>query len=166
MNIGWNMYFWKIDELVEDFRSNNVSQKEEFKYFITFSIISVIMSDKYFSLGGNYNLYDFLDTVSLIAVSLWGIWHCYKINSTGDNSDFITRMICIGFPAALRVLAIVVPIMFLVGFIQVYFLEEAGLDESLYEDTTVSDVLMIALIGLTYYFYLATKIKAVSIKTP
>ena len=160
------MYFWKIDELIEDFKLNNVSQKEEFKYYISFSIIGVIMSNKYFNLGGNYNIYDFLDTVILIAVSAWGIWHCYKANSSGDNSNFITRIICIGFPAALRVLTIVVPIMFLIGFIEVYFLEDAELGGSLYEYTTVFDFLMTALFVLTYYLYLAIKIRAVSIENP
>jgi hypothetical protein len=32
------MYLWKVDSLVEDFKSGKVTQKEEFKYALLFTI--------------------------------------------------------------------------------------------------------------------------------
>ena len=39
------MYLWKVDSLVEDFKSGKVTQKEEFKYMLLFVAIMVLASD-------------------------------------------------------------------------------------------------------------------------
>ena len=158
------MYFWKVDKLIEDFKSNSVSQKDELKYLLIYFILMAVFSDRFFSLGSDYNIYDFLSTVSLVAVTFWGIWHCYKANSSGDNTDFITRMMCIGFPVIVRVVAVALPLGLLIGVIHGLFLVDGISEEELYSEypSDVFDVILIGIIGIAYYIYLASKIKAVS----
>ena len=50
------MYFWKVDELVEDFKSNNVSQEEELKYAIFSTILISVALDPLLCIGISYNI--------------------------------------------------------------------------------------------------------------
>ncbi len=38
----------------------------------------------------------------LFAVVIWGIRYCYQKNKAGDDKDFIKRMVCLSFPAAIQ----------------------------------------------------------------
>jgi hypothetical protein len=56
------MYLWKVDKLVEDFKSGKVSQKEEFKYMLLFTVLMIFASDPFLYVGSSYNIYDFVGT--------------------------------------------------------------------------------------------------------
>ncbi len=73
------MYLWKVDKLVDDFKSDEVNQKEEFKYMLTFTIIMSLLTDPFLYIGSSYNINDFANTVLIIMISVWGIYYCYKI---------------------------------------------------------------------------------------
>jgi len=100
----------------------------------------------------------------LLAVSAWGIYYCYKINSAGDNKDFIVRVMCIGLPVVIRVLVILIPIMILVGFFEAMFSGGLTADKSNIDnyETTVYSAFSMVIATIVYYIYLAKKIKAVS----
>jgi hypothetical protein len=66
------VYIWKVDQLVEDFKAGKVSQKEEFKYMLLFTVFLTLITDPFLSIGSSYNLYDFMSTVSLLAISACG----------------------------------------------------------------------------------------------
>jgi len=158
------MYLWKVDSLVADFKSDSVSQKEELKYMILSTIMMLFISDPLFHIDSPYTIYDAVSSILLLAISVCGTYCCYKINAAGDNKDLIARLMCIGLPAVIRVLVIALPILILLGII-VGILSAGSWMEEPRAEAHAAPALELAwtvLVGGTYYFYLARKIKAVS----
>ena len=158
------MYFWKVDQLVDDFKSEKVSQKEEFKYMLLFTVLITAMTDPFLYIGSSYNLYDSINSVSMLVVSILGVYYCYKINSEGDNKNFIVRIMCIGLPVMVRVLAFMIPVLILGSIIEEINTEET-IDSDLYE-TSIFMVIATVVFVVSYYLYLAKKIRAVSSPLP
>ncbi len=158
------MYLWKVDKLVADFKADKVSQKEEFKYMLLFSVLMIVASDPHVYVGSSYNIYDFVITMLMLAVSVCGVYYCYKINSARDNKDFIVRVMCIGLPVCIRVSVVLFPIIFLLQVLERFLSEELTADGSNTEvyETTVYRVAISFIFIVPYYVYLAKKIRAVS----
>ena len=158
------MYLWKVNQLVDDFRSNRVTQKEEYKYMLLFTVLTVLTSDPLLYIDSSYNIYDSLTSIACLAVCVWGIHHCYKINSVGDNKDFILRIMCIGLPVGVRILVIFIPIFILGGFLEAFLVDMFTEDEpepEVYE-TTVYLVATVVIALASYFVYLGKSIRAVS----
>jgi hypothetical protein len=155
------MYFWKVDKLVDDFKTGKVSQKEEFKYMLAFTVLMALITDPVFSETTPYNLYSAINTISLIIVSILGVYYCYKVNEAGDNKDFIVRVICIGLPVYVRVLTFGIPIIFVGAIIYdvIYGFEKMNGDVN---ETSIYSLAAGVVATVLYYVYLATKICAVS----
>lgn len=155
------MYLWKVDSLVDDFKSGQVSQREELKYMLLFTIVMALASDPLAHIGSSYNFYDAIDSVLIIGISILGIYSCYKINKNGDNREFIVRMMCIGLPVMIRTLVVFVPVFFIGGILEMAFLDSAPDDDEFYETTAVQAAMLPAYVA-AYYWYLSMKIRAVS----
>ena len=157
------MYLWKVDNLVDDFRTDKVSQKEEFKYMLFYSVLIPLSTDP-FLIGNSsyYNVNDFLISISILAISIWGIYYCYKINSSGDNKYFYVRVSCIGVPVFIRVFAAFITAMSLM-----FFYPEPLVEEILEEDyqTQAYEVVITVTFLFIIYFYLGKKMRAVSSQT-
>jgi len=157
------MYLWKVDSLVEDFKSGKVSQKEEFKYMLLFTITIILASDPALYIGSAYNSYDTLSSVLMLGISIFGVYYCYKLNSSGDDKDFIVRITCIGLPVMVRVLAVIIPVSIIGGILESIFLYPESLDEETF-GSTPTQVVSISVFIAAYYWYLSIKIKTVSSK--
>lgn len=155
------MYLWKVDSLVEDFKSGNVSQKEEFKYILLFTIAMAFASDPVLYIGSSYNYYDTIGSIIMLGISIFGVYYCYKINSSGDNKDFIVRVMCIGLPVMIRVLVVMIPVFVIWGILEAAILHPDAHDEETFESTPMQ-VIFISNFTAAYYWYLSMKIKAVS----
>lgn len=158
------MYFWKVDQLVEDFKSGNVSQKEEFKYMLLFTVLMVFATDPFLYIGSSYNFYDSINSISLLITSAWGIYYCYTTNSAGDNKDFIVRVMCIGLPIVIRLVVFFIPIFVLEVSFDEAFSDNPIEKESRVEvyETSIYTVVTTVIFIVLYYVYLAKKIRAVS----
>lgn len=157
------MYFWKVDSLVEDFKLGKVSQKEEFKYMLVFTIAMAFASDPALYIGASYNYYDTIGSVLVLGISILGTCYCYKLNSNGDDKDFIVRIMCISVPVMIRILVVIIPAAIVIGVLEAVFLYPESLDEETIESTPIQ-VALIAVFIAVYYWYLSIKIKAVSSK--
>jgi len=155
------MYLWKVDSLVEDFKSGNVSQKEELKYMLLFTIAITLASDPALYVGSSYNYYDTLSSALVLGISIFGVYYCYKLNSSGDDRDFIVRVMCIGLPVMVRILVVMLPVFIIGVILEAIFLYPKSLYEETYENTPIQ-VTLISVFITAYYWYLSTKIKAVS----
>lgn len=158
------MYFWKVDNLVDDFKAKNVSQKEQFKYTLLFSVLVVLFESPLFYIDTRYNYYDSLDTVISIVITIWGVYYCYKRNSRGDDIDFLPRFICLGLPVAMRVLVYFLPIIILLGFLEGmlnigFTVSESGTELT---ETTLLELTLFLIFELAYYIYLSKVITRVS----
>ena len=155
------MYLWKVDSLVDDFRSGNVSQKEEFKYMLLLTVFMCLACDPILYIDYSYNMYDAIVTCSTIIITIFGLYYCFKINSSGDNKDYLVRVVCIGLPVIIRVIVFFIPIIFIGVFIELFFINPELLDDENTE-TTLMESVFISLFVVAYYWYLSIKIKAVS----
>lgn len=155
------MYLWKVDSLVEDFKSGNVTQKEEFKYMLLFTIAGILVTNPALYTDVNYNHYDSIQSIVFVGISILGVYYCYKINSIGDNKDFIVRAMCISLPVLIRVSVVTFPVILVVMILESILLYPESIDEEIIENTPIQVVLW-SIYGAAYYWYLSTKIKAVS----
>lgn len=152
------MYIWKIDNLIEDLKNNNVSQKEQFKYALTLSIFMGLAADPSLSIGVEYGIMDFISTVAMLVITIFGLAICYKANKSADDKDFILRFFTMGLPITVRFIVIVVPIAIVASSL------EAALDpnydiEAEYSVTSIYQVLLMVVFEIVFYLYFASKFK-------
>lgn len=155
------MYLWKVNSLIDDFKTGTVTQNEEFKYMLLFTIAMILSSDPVLYIGTSYNYYDSLNSLLVIGISILGLFYCYKINASGDDKDFIVRVICLGVPVSIRFLAVFLPLSLIGGILEAVFILPEPLEEEAAENTPTL-VIFIAVLMAVYYWYLAKKIKMVS----
>jgi hypothetical protein len=95
------MYCWNVSKLAEDLREGQVDEKERFKYFLA-TLIGWSVAGLLFLHSGRTFSTDGLISIGLIlAIGVVGIILYYRVNKSGDNIDFIPRMICLGGPSGL-----------------------------------------------------------------
>lgn len=158
------MYLWKVDSLVEDFKTDKVTQWEEFKYMLLFSVLTVITYEPLSCNVSAYNYYDYIDSVLAVAITIGGVYYCYKINKEGDNKNFIARVICIGLPVAVRISVLFILVLFLYTGLELAIIdiESVAEDELEVYETTPLMVTTLSIVMILYYLYLSKKIRAVS----
>jgi hypothetical protein len=148
------MYIWKISPLIDELKTQNLSQKEQFKYFLTYSLFMVLSTEPSLYADFNYVFYDTIDTFVASLITVLGIVYCYKINEKGDGKDFILRFITLGIPISVRFgLVMIVVIGFYYGFIDSSDLEVIA--------TEPTDVVLSTILFSGYYYYFGSKFKAI-----
>lgn len=155
------MYLWKVDRLVGDFKAGEVSQAEEFKYMLLFTVVMMLGSDPVLNIGTSYNYYDTIGSVLMLGISVFGTYSCYKINRNGDNRDFIVRVMCLGLPVLIRVIVIFIPIFVVSGILEAVLIESALEETETYKSTPIQVAVLSVFVAI-YYWYLSIKIRAVS----
>ncbi|PKH87489.1 hypothetical protein [Colwellia sp. Bg11-28] len=153
------MYIWKISPLIEQLKSDGLSQKEQLKYFLTYSVLMIIATDPLLSVGLVYGFYDAVNTASMSILTIVGVIYCYKVNKSIDDKDFILRFVTIGLPITVRLLVLSIVVGILYGVVDAIFLESSYLDESDTYQTTSVDVLITGILLFVYYYYFASKLK-------
>ena len=155
------MYFWKVDALVADLKTGAVTQKDECLYIL---LIVLLLSFATMMSGlkdSPFHIYDLVDLILTPLLNILGVLYCYQVNSKGDNRDFILRVCCLGLPVVSRILVFTLPLQILaatVGFI----LSGSDITDDASIPTTLLEVAGSAVIMVLYYWYLASKIKAVA----
>jgi len=156
------MYFWKVDTLIEEVKNEKVSQKEQLKYVVAFSIIMILASDPMMSIGRNYSFLDSISSVLMLVISIVGVYWCYLTNQKTDDKDFIFRFFTIGFPIGVRFAVILIPVAIVLGTLEI-MLDGSYKDnvESLSSTSTTSiyQVIFFSLSQIIFYFYYSSKFK-------
>ena len=156
------MYIWKVSPLIEQLKSESLSQKEQFKYFLTYSILMVLATDPLLSVGLEYSIYDTINTLVMSLLTIGGIVYCYKINKSIDDKDFILRLVTLGLPIIVRLIALVLVIGIIYGIIDASISDTSSLEESETFQTTIVDVVITSILSVIYYVYFASKLKSLS----
>lgn len=121
------MYFWNVSELTKRLKNNTLSAYEEAQqYFASLLLYTIGIGLPHTESLHNLDsaLMGWLPTLGNILVLLCGIAYCYNINKTGDNKDFIKRMVCLAFPISLRITICALTIFFVIaGFVSHLFYE-------------------------------------------
>lgn len=160
------MYFWKVDQLVDDFRENRVSEKEKFKYMLVMGIIFTIISDPILWIGTRYTAMDTINLFLMISVVVWGTYHCYVSNQNGDDEDFISRFACVGLPVSVRLITVGIPIFLTIGIMEEIYNLGIETDEygTEYFITTTGQIIASLIFAIVFYLYLGRKLKSIGSK--
>jgi hypothetical protein len=93
------MYWWNMFKLAEDLREGRVDEKERFKYFVA-TFLAWTIAARVLFFPGPLNADTLLSAAVSLILAVAGIFYCYRINRSGDNIDFIVRMVCLSWPVA------------------------------------------------------------------
>jgi hypothetical protein len=115
------MYWWNVSKLAEDLREGRVDEKERFKYFLATFIAWNILVPLFIYTGGPFDTDRWVSAAVYLIIAIIGIALCYKVNSSGDNTDFVGRMICLGWPTAIRLALMFCGIVLFVGLMNSVF---------------------------------------------
>ncbi|MEW6533882.1 MAG: hypothetical protein AB1473_23840 [Thermodesulfobacteriota bacterium] len=99
------MYWWNAAKLAEDFREGRVDEKERFKYYLATFVGLNVVAWLFLNVSSSFTTANLISALASLATTVIGITLCYRINKRGDNSDFIARMICLGWPASVSIAA-------------------------------------------------------------
>lgn len=100
--------------MAEDFREGRVDEKERLKYCLGMFAACNIAA----CCGGASSIEDLISTALNLTVTAMGTILCYRVNSRGDNKDFVARMICLGWPVGVRVTTAIVAVFFFLSVLQ------------------------------------------------
>ena len=89
------MYWWNVSKLAEDLREGRVDEKERFKVLSRDFYRRYLAGQLFFNSGDTFSIERLISVTVILAFTVIGIIVCYKANKSGDNTDFIARMICL-----------------------------------------------------------------------
>jgi hypothetical protein len=101
------LYIWRVNRLVEDFRRERVSEAESAKYLVFVSVFILLSTDPVFVLEVEYSVLDILVTLVMVMGAIFGTYYCFRKNQSGDNCDFIRRFVCLSVPVGIRLIPVV-----------------------------------------------------------
>ena len=121
------MYFWKIDRLKEDHKSEAFTEKDRFIYAFIYIAIGVIGFEfmMYVPIE-NPNFWDKINSTFSILIPLLGTYLAYKANGAHIGSDFLGRYFSISFVVVVRSCLLLIPIAII---LLVYYLHAFPADE-------------------------------------
>jgi hypothetical protein len=99
------MYLWNAERLARALRAGHVTEADKAKYLIAGSVLS--------SMGGGSAISALqsrmtaLPLLGGVAITVAGIWMCYRANQRGDGTAFVERFICLNLPVSVRWLVLV-----------------------------------------------------------
>ncbi len=95
------MYWWNAFKLAEDLREGRVEEKERLKYYLGYTVAAsvVVQPGPYFP--ETLNTVKFISGNANLIIIFIGTMLCYRANRSGDNTDFIGRMICLSWPVGI-----------------------------------------------------------------
>jgi hypothetical protein len=142
------MYFWNTYALAKELKEGTLDQKEKVKYFIIFVLTEYLFFDLAYLLDEPSAINYPFEPIFYTLIVGFGIYLCFRINQRGDNSEFIDRFVCIGFPIAIRFIVALIGIVFVLAAVS------AGLGDDF--DPWVDEESLIQLaegVALTIVFY-------------
>lgn len=156
------MYIWKVSPLIEQLKSGSLNQKEQLKYYLAYSILMILAADPLLSSGFEYSIYDTINTLTMILLTILGVVYCYKINKSIDDKDFILRFVTLGLPIAVRIIVLAIVIGIIHGVIDISVSDTEIIEDSEALQTTIVDVVITSILLIIYYAYFASKLKILS----
>jgi len=98
------MHFFNSKALACEIKSESLSQKELFHYFLGGAILHAIQI-QWLALRGKteFNYLGIIYAVTYLVIVISGSLFLFKTNSKGDGRSFIERYICVSFPVSLKI---------------------------------------------------------------
>ena len=143
------MYFWRIEKLKKDLLKKPLSESESFKYLFANLVLYSLAMIPFLE----NNIWDVYSAIIMTLITAIGVYYVYKCNKGASGSNFLQKYLSIGWVVGIRwIVLVMLPIM-IVYFVTVEIY--AGIPES----TTLSDVLFLNSLYITYFWLLGKHIK-------
>ena len=159
------MYLWKVDHLAADLNNDHVSQKEQFKYTLVFTLINTLaMVAIAFGSSEMSSGLMAVDLVVTLVITAAGISYCYHCNRQADDRDLIVRFICLGLPVTVRIIVFGALLGFVVGAVTGLVLGESAAQdaETGFGVRNLVNLMIGYVVQLAYFVYLGRWMGAVS----
>ena len=112
------MYFWNIEKLKEDIVAERFSEKNRFAYLLIYVVLAAIVMEAFLYIEvENLNIWDVVSSIGNIVITIVGTFFAYEANGAREGKDFLGRYLSIGFVMSIRFLALLVPIMIALIFL-------------------------------------------------
>lgn len=100
------MYFWNTNALAKELRDDTLPEREKFKYFLAYVVLTAFAMELFRYLVPEYSLSAVLASAFNILAVIVGVYICYKTNQNGDGLRFIERYICLSLPVSIRIVVL------------------------------------------------------------
>ncbi len=153
------MYFWKINDLRRDLIEKPLSEKDQLKYLLAYTIL-VSLALMIYTVT-KYNAWNIYYSIIGMIIEIIGIIYIYKINGGSKGEYILQRYFSLGWVVAIRwsVLIVLPTLIVYYTVLGIYYLR-SGVTGS----TTVYDGIVFSLIELIYFWLLGRHVKKVSLK--
>lgn len=94
------MYLWNVERLVEALRAGSLSEAEKAKYLAVGTLLASLSARP--GLAAWSTSAGAARAAALMAVTVCGVWLCYRANRRGDGRAFVERFVCLMVPVYVR----------------------------------------------------------------
>jgi hypothetical protein len=154
------MYFWNSGALAHQLKSKTLPQSEKVKYLLATVTLYAIGLEISLGLSSPMSLFGVIQSITSVVLVFLGTVFCYKVNSRGDNQEFIDRYICLGWPLTIKIFLLGLSV-YLLYFVIGVAIKGENFEKSL-DSPSIFDLFLTALIPIIFYWRLATHLRWVS----
>ncbi|MCA1961362.1 MAG: hypothetical protein LDL33_11270 [Desulfomonile sp.] len=101
------MYFWDTRALADEMSRNVLPQREKMKYLLAWTLFNTLAVQNALWTVETITLFTGIKALLVIAVNVVGVLACYAANRRGDDTDFVERFICLGWPVIFKITVVI-----------------------------------------------------------
>lgn len=151
------MYFWNIRALKDQLSQGPLPQKDAFQYILAMELLYTFAASPMFFVGGEANIWDFVDGVTMVLLTLIGVRWFYQYNGGALGKHFLSRYVSLSWVFFIRYFTVALPLVLLfyggIGSLFGY-----SWDDMI---TTPMDIIVNTVIFLLYYVFLLPHVEEV-----
>ena len=155
------MYFWNTKKLEIELINQSLSQKDKFKYLLAFMILTTFAVESSLYLSEKPSILMLCESLLVFLFNVLGTIYCFKVNSQGDDIEFIERYICLSLPIFFRIFAYFLVVF--TAYMITGFIIFGDLFDSFIDQTNWVDVIFAVGSELAFYLLLASSFRRVAI---
>ena len=146
------MHLWNTKELAMTLKDGELSQKEWFKYFFIFIVLTALLMEVCLYIGEMPTVITITESVIVLMITVGGTLLSYKINKGGDDKEFIDRYVCLSIPILIKL--IVLAIGFYIVYMILGYIVLSDTFDKYIDSTTWFDVLFALIFELLFFWRL------------
>jgi len=101
------MYFLNTKALADEMSRRVLPQREKMKYLLAWTLFNTLAIQNALWTDESVTLFTTTKALLVIAINFVGVLACYSANRRGDNTDFVERFICLGWPVVFTITVVI-----------------------------------------------------------
>lgn len=158
------MHLWNTKALAMEFRDGELPEKERFKYFFIFILLTALLIEVCLYIGEMPTVITIAESAIGMMITVGGTLLAYRTNKGGDNKEFIDRYVCLSIPIMLKML-VLLAICFIAYMIVGYMVLDEAFDKII-ASTTWYDVLFTSIFEVLFFWRLTHHVSWASKRQP